>query len=565
MSWPHWIVLPIIAPLLGASVVLLLERRHPRVAAVLALAIASGLVVLAGGLAVSAADGVVRPYLLGNWAVPFGISLALDRLSAMMLVLTAIVGLVGILYACGGDARRGAHFHALMLFQLAGLNGAFLTADLFNLFVFFEVLLIASYGLLLHGAGAARLRASLHYVAFNLAGSALFLIAVSLLYGLTGTLSMADLAQRIAEFPAQDATLLRAAALLLLVVFAVKAALLPLYFWLPETYSSASAPAAAVFAIMTKVGVYAIARTTTLAFGADAPGPVAGAADPWLVALALATLALGATGAVAARQLRVLIAYLVVASAGTLITAVALGTHGTLAAGLFYLINSTLAAAAMFLLADRIARMRGAACDAIQPARINAQPARIGMLFFMLALAFGGMPPFAGFLGKSWLMREAFETPSAVWVWAVVLPTSLAVVVALARAGSTMFWSAPREPAPARSHPVQQAPQSSDAAPGARPNQEPALQRNGNVGRNLAIGMLAVLLAATTLAAGTLGRYTDATAAQLLQRQPYIEALRTAQPVPARFDPRREMHERQMREYRSAPSTPGADAERSSR
>jgi multicomponent K+:H+ antiporter subunit D len=148
-----------------------------------------------------------------------------------------------------------------------GLCGAFLTADLFNLFVFFEVLLAASYGLLLHGGTRARHRAALHYVVFNLAGSALFLIAVSLLYGVAGTLNMADLAQKLPLLPPAQARLAQAAVLMLLVVFAVKAALLPLYFWLPDTYAAASAPVAALFAIMTKVGVYAIARTSTLLLG----------------------------------------------------------------------------------------------------------------------------------------------------------------------------------------------------------------------------------------------------------------------------------------------------------
>src|SRR5690606_25436471 len=177
------------------------------------------------------------------------------------------------------------------------------TADLFNLFVFFEVLLIASYGLLLHGGGAARLKASIHYVVFNLAGSGLFLIAVSLIYAITGTLNMADLAGRVAELPATDTALIRSAALLLLVVFCVKAALLPLYFWLPATYGSATAPVAALFAIMTKVGVYTIARVYTLIFGSEG-GVSADVAWPWLAWLALATVGLGAAGALAANHLR---------------------------------------------------------------------------------------------------------------------------------------------------------------------------------------------------------------------------------------------------------------------
>ena len=202
MNWPHWTIVPIVLPLMTGALLVLIEQRRPGLARGLSLASTTALLLVAIALAHRAhTDGAVQAYLLGNWRAPFGIALALDRLSALMLLLTALVGAAALLYACGGDDRRGAHFHSLFQFQLMGLNGAFLTADLFNLFVFFEVLLIASYGLLLHGAGVARLRAALHYVSFNLVGSALFLIAVSLLYGLTGTLNMADLALKVPVRP----------------------------------------------------------------------------------------------------------------------------------------------------------------------------------------------------------------------------------------------------------------------------------------------------------------------------------------------------------------------------
>ena len=323
MNWPDWIVVPIVLPLLAGAAALLLERRSPRAVRALSVTVTFALLALAIYLASVAAGGTVHSYLLGNWKAPFGIALALDRLSALMLVLTAVVGVGSVLYACGKGPRgahdaQGAHYHALFQFQLMGLNGAFLTADLFNLFVFFEVLLIASYGLLLHGRSSVQLRAAIHYVVFNLTGSALFLIAVALLYGSTGTLNMADLAVRIGSLGADGAALARVAALLLIVVFGVKAALLPLYFWLPDTYRAAPAPVAALFAIMTKVGVYCVARVTTLIFGASA-GLAADVAAPWLPWLAIGTLVLAALGALAAVRLRTLVAYLVIASAGTLL------------------------------------------------------------------------------------------------------------------------------------------------------------------------------------------------------------------------------------------------------
>ena len=564
MSWPHWTVMPIVAPLMAGALVLLLERRSAAAARAVAISTVIGLVALAAALAAQAADGTVSAYLLGNWAAPFGISLVLDRLAALMLLLTAIVGLASVLYAGAGDAARGAHFHALLLFQLAGLNGAFLTADLFNLFVFFEVLLIASYGLLLHGGGAARLRAAIHYVAFNLTGSALFLVAVSLLYGLTGTLNMADLAGRVAQVGEADAVLLRVAAMLLLVVFCVKAALLPLYFWLPETYSAASAPAAALFAIMTKVGVYAIARVTTLVFGADA-GAGASIAQPWLPALALATLALGAAGALAARRLRLLIAYLIVASAGTLLLSMGLGTMGTVGAGLFYLINSTLVAAAMFLLVDRIALGRGAAGDALEPAAHGAKHATLGAAFFLFAVALAGLPPLAGFLGKALLLDAAREAVMSRWVWVVVLGAGLAIIVALARAGSAVFWrgsdaSPVGDGGPgddeiegddrAGDEGEKRSTSTSGSVRAAEPAIAPAAGAGAagtvaatSAGPALALGLLGALTVGCALFAGPIAAYTGATAAQLFERRPYIDAVLGQQPAPPMFDVRREMRE----------------------
>jgi multicomponent K+:H+ antiporter subunit D len=404
-----------------------------------------------------------------------------------------------------------------------GLNGAFLTADLFNLFVFFEVLLAASYGLLLHGDAdgrRARLKAALHYVSFNLVGSSLFLIAAALLYGLAGTLNMADLAHKLAVLGPENAALAQAAALMLLVVFAIKAALLPLYFWLPEAYGAATAPVAALFAIMTKVGVYAVLRMTTLVFG-PAGGAVAMVAWPVLPVLALATLVLAAIGALAATHLRGLVAYLVVGSAGTLLLAVGLATPGTVAAGLFYLVNSTLAAAGWYLLAGRIASARGGS-DALLPMALRAGWAPLGIAFLLAAVAMAGLPPLGGFIGKALLLQSAGATPLAAWSIALVLASSLLLLVALARAGSALFWEAAPQPA---------APQRHDACPPL-----PA--------HVLAItGLLACVLG-TAAAAGPIAGYAEATAAQLFERQGYIAAVLGARPAPAAIDIRREMRER---------------------
>jgi multicomponent K+:H+ antiporter subunit D len=497
------LVAPIALPFAAGAGLLLLERRS--VAAVPALSLAAVVALLGINLylLMQAASGEVQAYLLGNWRAPFGIALALDRLSALMLVLTAVIALCALLYARGGDERLGAHFHPLFQIQLMGLNGAFLTADLFNLFVFFEVLLAASYGLLLHGAGAARLRAALHYVAFNLAGSVLFLIAVALLYGLTGTLNLADLALRVPALDAADTQLAQTAAMLLLVVFCVKAAALPLYFWLPDSYGAASAPVAALFAIMTKVGIYAILRVTTLVFGAEAGG-VANVAWPWLPALALATLVAAAIGAAAARRLRVLVSYLVIFSAGTLLLAVGLANAGTLAAGLVYLVNSSLATAAFFLLADRIDAARSAG-DALLPSAFGAGRGLLGTAFFLLAMAMAGLPPLAGFIAKAWLLQAAADTALGIGSWAVLLTASLVVIIALARAGALLFWQ-PGEGVP------------------------PAASLRAV--HTLPLGALVVLTLACAAAAGPLAAYAQATATQLLERQSYLQAVLGAEPAP---------------------------------
>jgi multicomponent K+:H+ antiporter subunit D len=524
----HGIIVPIVLPLVAGASLLLLETWRSRWVAAVSVLSTLALLAVVVMLLMQAAGGSVQAYLLGNWQAPWGIALALDKLSALMLLLTALVACAALLYALGGDAQRGPHFHALFQFQLMGLNGAFLTADLFNLFVFFEVLLAASYGLLLHGEGPGRrerLKSAVHYVVFNLSGSALFLIAVSLLYALTGTLNMADMAQKLPLLGPENAALAQAAALMLLVVFAVKAALLPLYFWLPDTYASATAPVAALFAIMTKVGVYAIARVSTLMFGPTA-GAVAMVAAPFLPVLALGTLTLAAIGALAAKRLRGLVAYLVVASAGTLLLAIGIGGPGPLAAGLFYLVNSTLIAAAWFLLADRLMLLRSGS-DILQPATLAQAWAPLGAAFFIAAVAVAGVPPLAGFMGKALLLQAAGQTPWAVWTVALVLGSSLAMMVALARAGSTLFWKAPEGP-PGRS---------ADAAARASAGSTP-------LPHQLALLLLFGLVLATAIAAGPVNRYTQGAAAQLLQRADYIQAVLGARPVPPAHDVRKEMRER---------------------
>lgn len=354
----HWIIAPIVLPALVAALMIIALRNRLAVQRGLSLVAVLALNGIALTLLTQASTSGPQAYFLGDWPAPFGITLVLDRLSALMVALLAALALPVTLHAIGSGAdAKGAHFHPLLQFLLMGLGGAFLTGDAFNLFVFFEVLLIASYGLMVHGGGRERLRAGLQYVAFNLVGSALFLIALGLLYGATGTLNMADLAVKLPSLPEGDAALLSTAAVMLFLVFAIKGALVPLQFWLPATYANAPLVVAALFAIMTKVGAYATLRFATLVFPPDLPA-TDGILGSLLLPAALVTLAVGAIGTLGATTLPRLAAFAAIASMGTVFLGLAQTTPAANAAALYYLIHSTLATALIFLVADLLSRRR---------------------------------------------------------------------------------------------------------------------------------------------------------------------------------------------------------------
>ena len=491
----HWIIAPVVLPAILAPLIVLLLRRNLRLQRAAGMAGTVVLAALSAALLAAATQNGPEAYHLGNWPAPFGIVLMLDRLSALMLALTATLALAVQAYAIatGWDAK-GRHFHALFLFQLMGLNGAFLTADAFNLFVFFEVLLIASYGLMIHGAGADRLRAGVQYIAFNLIASTLFLFALGTVYAVTGTLNMADLALKVAELPEGDAALIRVAAILMLSVFAIKGALVPLQFWLPGTYANAPGPVAALFAIMTKVGAYAILRTTTLIFPPDAPAIGTLVTDLMLPA-ALLTLITGAIGTLGATTLPRLAALAAIASMGTLFIALATFTPQATTAALYYLIHSTLATAAIFLIADLITTRRGTATFTPQPP--VAQKGPLAALYFATAIALAGMPPLSGFLGKL-LILDATRADAAL-IWSTILITSFLMILGLSRAGSALFWKTTE--APAADHAPQPAAFAATAA-------------------------LLAALAALTVAAGPVTDWLSTTAQALHDPEAYIAANR---------------------------------------
>ncbi len=480
-TFSHLIVAPVLLPLATAALMLLLGEGRRSIKAVFnLLSTVAGLLLalyLLWQLQAQGQPAAFGIYLPGNWSVPFGIVLVLDRLSALMLVLTACVGLASLLYALARWHQAGVYFHVLFQLQLMGLYGAFLTADLFNLFVFFEVLLAASYGLLLHGGGAVRVRAGLHYIAVNLVASLLFLIGVAVLYGVTGTLNMADMAVKLTLVPAGDRGLLHAGAAILAIAFLAKAALWPLNFWLPGAYGAASAPVAALFAILTKVGVYAVLRLWTLCFPADAGGSALFGSGA-LVWGGVITLAFGAVGMLASQQLARFAAYSVITSSGTLIAAFGFGAPVLAGGALFYLASSTLAAAALFLLVELLERSRQVelgpeqlddgralpAFTAVPPPGINlddeeevligraipAALAFLGVTFAVCGLVISGLPPFSGFVAKLAMLAALLDLqrPAAWTLFALLLLSGLMAATALLRIGMRHFWTTQARPAP---------------------------------------------------------------------------------------------------------------------
>ncbi len=491
---PHLIVAPILLPLVTAALMLLLgePRRLWKalinvLSCVLGLAVSVALLVWVDN---SDAAGAIGVYLPSNWEVPFGIVLAVDRLSALMLVISSVIGLGSVLFAIARWDRAGVHFHPLFQIQLMGLNGAFLTADLFNLFVFFEVLLAASYGLLLHGSGRARVTSGLHYIAVNLFASSLFLIGVAVLYGATGTLNMADLAQKIPLVEDDDRALMHAGAAILAVAFLIKAAMWPLNFWLAPAYSAAAAPVAALFAVMTKVGVYAVLRLWTLLFSGGAGASAYFGGDA-LVIGGLATLAFGAIGVMATQHLGRLAGFCIIVSSGTLLASIGFGRAAVTSGAMFYLLSSTLALSALFLLNELIERSRQIeeevrlpddegdsppfAADlmahsddtnlddeqmALIGKAIPAAMAFLGLSFIVCTLLIAGLPPLSGFLGKFGILAALLDplgfgglasapmTQAAWLLFGLLIASGLASLLALMRAGIRFFWAPQDRPVP---------------------------------------------------------------------------------------------------------------------
>ncbi|MFA7094907.1 MAG: monovalent cation/H+ antiporter subunit D [Gammaproteobacteria bacterium] len=474
LDWiEHLILIPVLLPLLVGALLIVIGEAHHRRKFAINLGSVLGLLAVALVL-VGLTDGEHWPrgigvYLAANWPAPFSITLLADRFSALMLLLTAVIAAAALLYSMLSWSRIGVHFHSLFQFLLMGVNGAFLTHDLFNLFVFFEVMLAASYGLLLHGYNLTRIRAGLQYVAVNLVASLVFLIGVALIYASTGTLNMADLAARVADLGGNDLTLFKAGMAVLVVAFLVKSAMWPLGLWLPTAYAAASPPVAAMLALMTKVGIYVILRLWLLVFS-DAGGAAAGFGHEVLLWGGMATIAFGAIGMLASQEQGRLAGYAAIISSGTLLAVVGYGQPSLVTAGLFYLLSSTLAIAAFMLLIELNDRVRSPAAAMLavtmeafefeespeQPVGkgIPAALAFLGLSFAACALIIAGLPPLSGFVAKFGLFhallnpgRPGASIDASVWaLMALLLVSGLIAIIALMRFGVRTFWASPVTP-----------------------------------------------------------------------------------------------------------------------
>ena len=469
----HLVAVPIILPLIAAAILMLLgaKRRRSQAIVNIAASLAGLLVALELTRRTATGGGTISVYLASNWEAPFGIVLVADHLSVLMLILVGVVSLCVALYAESGWSRAGVHFHPLFQIALMGLNGAFLTGDLFNLFVFFEVLLAASYGLHLHGSGVSRVTSGLQFIAVNLLASSLFLIGLALLYGVMGTLSMADIAGKIPSIAEKDRGILHAGAAILACAFLIKAAIWPLNSWLAPTYTASSAPVAALFALMTKVGIYALVRLWTLLFSAGtSPSSLFG--GEMLLLGGLVTIAVGTIGLMGAIHLGRIASYSVIVSSGTLLAALGLGVPSILSAALFYMVSATLAVSALFILSELVERV-GAdgplrlkeVDDALDedtnlddeeaPLVGRAFPvsnALLGLLFISCTLVVAGLPPLSGFVAKVSLLTAALQDGArqgiaggirsgAWWIFGLLLVSGLIATVSLSRAGIRHFWT----------------------------------------------------------------------------------------------------------------------------
>ncbi|MDD4565810.1 MAG: Na+/H+ antiporter subunit D [Eubacteriales bacterium] len=426
------IILPIIIPIISGLVMIII-RNHTRLHRIISI-LATVLIGLSAVLLLEQIrESGVQILYLGGWEAPFGITLVADMLSALLVFVTAIVTFCCLWYAFSsiGAERERHYFYPLSLFLIAGVNGSFLTGDIFNMFVCFEVMLVASYVLISLGGTKIQLRESIKYVLINMVSSFLFLIAIAYLYGMLGTLNLAHLSVRVAE--AGQGGLMTAVAFLLLIVFSLKAALF-LFFWLPGSYSAPPAAIAAMFgALLTKVGIYAIIRVFSLVFYHQL-----GTTHLVIGILAAVSMVLGAMGSVAYWNIKSIITYNVVVGVGFILAGFASFSEAGMTGSIYYLIHDMIAKALLFLLGGTIINITGTGKLKEMSGLIRLQP-HLGWMFFIASLSVSGIPPLSGFIGKVFITEGTFQS-GYFWLGAIGLLTSLMVLYSVMKVFMSAFW-----------------------------------------------------------------------------------------------------------------------------
>jgi multicomponent Na+:H+ antiporter subunit D len=429
--------LVVMLPLLGAASALILGKR-PVLQRIFAITALSAVLLIGIVLLIVVDDSVPLVVEVGAWQAPFGIVLVVDRLAALMLVISATVLLAVLVFSVGQGLADGDRetpvsiYYPTYLVLAAGVFTAFIAGDLFNLYVGFEILLVSSYVLITLGGTRERIRAGVTYIVVSLLSSLLFLASIAMIYGAVGTVNIAQISVRMAEIPTDVQIVLH---LMLLTAFGIKAAVFPLSFWLPDSYPTAPAPVTAVFAgLLTKVGVYAIIRTETVLF----PGPELNTA---LMVLALLTMVIGVLGAVAQADIKRMLSFTLVSHIGYMILGVSLGTAAGTAAAIFYIVHHIVVQATLFLAAGLIERSGGSTSITKLGGLLKAAPV-IAVLFFLPALNLGGIPPFSGFIGKLALFEATAEqgTPLAWVLIGAGALVSLLTLYALVRVWNMAFW-----------------------------------------------------------------------------------------------------------------------------
>jgi multicomponent Na+:H+ antiporter subunit D len=510
------IPLPVLLPLLGAGATLLVGR-HPRLQRAVSLVVLSTSLVIAAVMLWQVDTNGPVAVEIGGWAPTIGISLVADRLSTLMLVVSCVVTLGVLIYAVGqGKGERDEDtplsiFHPTYLVLTAGVSNAFLTGDLFNLYVGFEVLLIASYVLLTLGGTGPRVQAGVTYVIVSLLSSLVFLAGIALVYASTGTLNMAQIALRMEEIPEGTRTAIH---LVLLVAFGIKAAIFPLSTWLPDSYPTAAAPITAVFAgLLTKVGIYAIIRTETVLF----PG---GQLSTLLMVGALLTMIVGILGALAQTDIKRILSFTLVSHIGFMIMGIGLATRYGMAGAVFYVGHHILIQTVLFLVAGLIEHHRGST-NINRLGGLSRMPV-LALLFFIPAMNLAGLPPLSGFIGKVALIQAGVraDTPMA---WALVagaIVTSLLTMYAIAKVWGKAFWR-PEDQAPTDIHAAESTGSIHSTALLVEQPPAPALPRT-------MVWSTAALLGATltiTVIGGPMYDFADRAAQDLLERTPYLQAV----------------------------------------